>query len=476
MPVAVFPTRVYPFAFFVLLTALFITIFHRAEHFDDAWFAEQSYWLVRDGWVRSEFFRGYNGWENRIYVFHKLFIYAGALIMRVTGFTLAGSKLLTSFCGLITGWLIWHYNHRYSREQQWLSVILFFGCGSIIRYFAINRPEMMCMTLGFGSYLALDRPTQKSPHIVLSAGLAGLAALTHLNGVVYLVVGTLWLLIKLDWRAAGKFALVGGLTLGLYLVDAVADGQLHTLIAQFANDPATQSNFKLADKLTTMLNYHQLFFHSHGEVPLSVLTLLCLLMFRRTVTLAYPVFLYLVLLVGTFWVVTKSNFDFYYILFVPWLVLTLAHYLATYLPASRPAFGRIWRGLLMLYAVAALFSIGKVLEENVAMPYLPTYNATLASHMPQRQTKVIAPISFFFGQMDNYNIQGSTYYVLLEKKGEKITLPAFFQQAATNKVKYIISNFGYDASYVIPPDAPANIGSYHRIFQDQWGSIHEWRE
>lgn len=470
MPIQLFSSLTYKIAFFLLVVAVLVTCYHRTEHFDDAWFAEQSYWLVQDGLVRSEMFRGFNGWENRIYVFHKLFIYAGALIMSVFGFSLPVSKLLTTLCALLGGYLLWHYNRRSTRQEQWLAITLYFGCGTIIRYFSINRPEMMCMVLGLGSYLALDRHKDYSSRPVVGGILAGLAALTHLNGVIYLVAGTLWLLVRQGWRPSVLFSLAGAATLSIYGIDAFLDNQFSTLIEQFVHDPATQSNFKLVDKGMVMLNYHQLFFHSHGEVPLSILVLLCLLVFARKASLAQPILFYLTLLFFSFWVLTKSNFDFYYILFVPWLSLLAANYLSVYL-ATLPIWQqRVGRGFLVVYYCFSLFSIGKVLQENYTTPYVPYYNQKLARHMPSKQSKIIAPISFFFGQMGDYKIHGLSYYSALHSNA---SLNEFFDLAAQEGAKYVVSDAYKTAGYVIPIDAPGRIGEYKLIFRDKMTSIYK---
>jgi hypothetical protein len=470
MSFPIFSSSTLKISLLVLLAALFFTCYHRAEHFDDAWFAEQAYWLVQDGRVRSELFWGLNGWEDRIYVFHKLFIYAEALVMSLIGFSLPASKILTTLCALVAGYLLWIYNRRTSTQQQLLAVILYFGCGTVIRYFSINRPEIMCMMLGLGSYLALDRSNHKPTTLLLAGGLAGLAALTHLNGLIYLVAGAIWLLVKTDWRATVWFCLAGSLTLGLYGLDALADARFDTMLHQFLHDPATQSNFKLIDKLQVMLNYHQLFFHSHGEVPLSVLVLLCLLTFRRAVSLSQPILLYLTLLVVSFWLLTKSNFDFYYILFVPWMVLLATNYLTVYLPTAPIWQQRAGKIILIGYYCFSLFSIGKVLEENYVTPYVPVYNRLLSQHMPEHQTKIIAPISFFFGQIDNYRIHGLSYYSAMHSRS---SLEEFFQLAAQENVKYVVSDGYKTAGYVIPLDAPDRVGSYTLIFRDTMTSIYE---
>jgi len=48
------------------------------------------------------------------------------------------------------------------------------------------------------------------------------------------------------------FVVAGALTLGLYGLDALLDGNLTMLIKQFRDDPATQQNLNLADKLSVL--------------------------------------------------------------------------------------------------------------------------------------------------------------------------------------------------------------------------------
>lgn len=468
-----FPARSYPLCFALLLAALLLTFFHRAYHFDEAWFAEQSFWLVRDGHVRSELFDGYIGWGDGLYVFHKLFIYAGAAVMYVTGFSVAASKLVGILSSLLGGYLVWQYGKHTTREQQWLAVLLYFGCGTLIRYGAINRPETMCMALGFASFLFLHTPgVSARPNPVVAGVLAGMAALTHLNGLVYLITGAIWLFAKTGWWAAGLFCVFGSLTLSLYGLDALVDGNIPVLLNQFFHDPATQQNLNLSDKLSVMADYHQIFFHSQNEGALSVLVILCAIAFRKKISLTQPTLLYTVLLVLSFWVLTKSDTDMYFLLFVPWLAILSADWFLTYLPAQPHWQKRVAQALLLVYLAVGANKIYEVLLENSVTPDIEKHNALLASYMPRHQTNVMAPIEFFFGQIDNYQIRGLTYYYLLERVGNKIPLSTFFRLAAQENVAYIISDYGRNASYEIPCDAPAQIGSYHRVFRDEWSSVY----
>lgn len=473
MPFSIFPIHIYKCVLFLLLASLFITFIYRAAYFDEAWFAEESFWLIRDGQVRSELFRGYNGWENGLYVFHKLFIYAGALVMSITGISVASSKLVSIFFGLLGGYFVWKYGQNRSQEQQWLSIVLYFGCGTLIRYISVNRPEAMCMTLGFASYLVLDPPGPSSrPKPFIAGVLAGLAALTHLNGIIYLLAGTGWLYLKTGWRSTSIFAIAGALTLSLYGLDAFLDGNLSMLVKQFLHDPATQQSLHLSDKLSVMADYHRIFFYGQNEIALTVLAILCGLAFRRSITITQPIFLYTVLLIGSFWLLTKSVTDIYFLLFVPWLAILTAHWLKTYLPAQPTWQKNTARILLILYGLIAAIQFGTVLIENKNALDTEAHNALLANHMPNKNTKVIAPIEFFFGQMDNYKILGLTYFYLFEREKGVIPLDTFFRQADQAQVEYIISDHRLNASYDIPIKAPARIGAYQRIFQDSWNTIY----
>ncbi|WP_460933987.1 ArnT family glycosyltransferase [Spirosoma humi] len=467
-----FSKPTYLISFFFISLALLITFFHRAEYFDEAWFAEQSFWLLRDGQVRSELFRGYNGWENGLYVFHKLFIYAGALVMSITGVTVASSKVVSIFFGILGGYLVWLYQKNGSQEQRWLSVLLYFSCGTLIRFISVNRPETMCMALGFASYLVLDPPGNTRPKPVVAGILAGLAALTHLNGLIYLIAGAMWLVINVSWRSTLFFIVAGALTLSLYGIDAILDGNMPVLMNQFFNDPATQENFNLSDKLAVLADYHHLFFHSQNEGALTALVLLCAIAFRKKIRLSQPILLYTILLIVSFWFLTKSDTDIYFLLFVPWLAVLAASWLIVYLPEQPVWQKKVSKILLFFYALIALIQVREVILENQTSPNTEAYNALLASNMPHHKTKVIAPIKFFFGQMDNYKIKGLTYYLLYEQRNKKIPLLTFFQDADREGVEYIISDYGKDSSYDIPPNTPNKIGVYKRVFQDDLHTIY----
>lgn len=468
--VSVFSVKTYWILSAVVFIGAVANCWKKADHFDNAWFAEQSYWLLRDGWVRSELFRGLNHWEERIYVFHKLYIYTSALVMSVLGISSETCKVLSVLCSGLTAWLIWKTGRRESTEQAWLAVILFLGFGTLLRFNATNRPEPMVMALGMLSFVFLNRHRPTRYDVPLAALFAGMAALTHLNGLIYLAAGFVWLWVLTKPRKAFYFGIISGLVASLYFLDALADGRFDRLVEQFVNDPATQGNLGWKAKLAVMLGFHRFFFHSERESVLSALAVLSLIFFRKQLRLAQPLTLYTLCLVVSFWLLSKSDTDYYYLLLAPWLVMLTSQLLVHHLPEKSIGVQRFFRGLLLVYVAVFLLNAVKFTRQNITTPPTEPYNAMLASHMPKKHTNVIGPLSFFFGQMENYRIHGLPYFYFLNEK-KPFTLNEFFEMARRQNVEYVISD-NWNMTFEIPQDAPARIGTYVRVFRDEYRSIY----
>lgn len=477
MRTLLFPGRVYYLVIAGLAFLFASTLPHRIEHFDDPWCAEQAHWLLKDGYVHSEMFRGLNFWEDRLYVFHKAFVYAQAPVLWVFDFSVVGAKttpLLFGVAGL--GLLLYYFRGR--SEAQVLATALYLGCGTLMLFGFDNRPETMVMAFGFASYLVLSRERLTARYLALAGVLAGLAALTHLNGLIYVAAGALWLLMQRGWRPALGFGVAGGLTTGLYFLDALLDGRLDRLVYQFVHDPVTAANQHLATKLAVMADFHRTFFHSEGETFLTIVLVLVLLVLAlRTVTrpALSPAMRYLLLLLGLFWLLTKSNTAYYYLLFVPFIVVVLAETLLAAAPRLAPWQRTAVLALLALYPVGAGLRAYNLLRENWTYPDTENENARLAAFMPERGAKIIAPIDFFFGQINNYRIRSLTYFYYAEalQYHGQLPLTAFFDLAAHDTVRYVVTDQRLNNSvYRIPATAPGRIGAYRRVFQDAWHSVY----
>lgn len=469
----------------------------RPPHFDAAWFAEEAWWLVRDGRVRSEFFRGLNGWETQMFVFHKLFVYVEAVMFRLFGPTPAACQSVALGGTALGLAALLRYLRSAPTEHRWLAATLYLGCGALLRYGGVGRPEALVMALGFGSFVVLaagrgsGRTKGQSPGTgrLLGAGvLAGAAALTHLNGLIFIAAGVGWLALRPGpeggwrrWRPALLFGAVGGATAALYLLDAAVVGQLPTLVAQFRLDPATRHGFDAGHRLATLARLHTLFFHSEGEAGLSGLAVLGALALRRYGGVGWhqPATRYALLLLLAFAGLTKSPTDYYYLLFVPSLVAMLLEWLEPAGPPMVvPATRRLSWGIrvaLAGYLVLVPVRLNYLWNQRrLEPPDTVVRNAALARWMPRRGALVIAPLDFFFGQITNYRVRGLTAYFLRNEYEFKsaLSVPGFFELAAQDSITYVITDLRGNMAYLVPADAPPRVGEYHRVFQDAWGALY----
>ncbi|UOG76900.1 glycosyltransferase family 39 protein [Hymenobacter tibetensis] len=476
-----FPRKVYYGAVVLLLLLLASTLYHRISHFDDAWCTEQSYWLLKDGIVRSELFRGYNYWHERLYVFHKAFVYVQALLLSGVGFSVWGARttpMLFTAVGL--GLLLLYFRRK--PEHQWLAATLYIGCGCLWIFGVDNRPDSMVAAFGFASYMLLRRPDASFLRLLLAGVLAGIAGLTHLNGIIYVAAGTFWLLAHRGWLRAGWFGLVGTLTVSTYLLDAALDNQIDRLVYQFTHDHVTQSNLHWWSKLAVMADYHRLFMHSEGETFLTVLFLVVVVVLwrhRPSLKLLTPSMQYLLLLLGLFWLLTKSNNVYYFLLFVPFLIATLVELTLAAAPLLTQPQRLVVVVAFCAYPLGGLIRAFYLVRENQTYPNTLVENARLAAYMPQQGAKIIAPIDFFFGQMNNYRVRGLTYYALLNANeyAGQLPLDTFFALATQDSVRYIVTDQRtWNQAYQVPADAPSQIGPYQRVFQDKWHSVYVRRD
>ncbi|MBO0934533.1 ArnT family glycosyltransferase [Fibrella aquatilis] len=484
--------------FLLFLVLLLATAWHRSEHFDDAWFAEQAYWLVHDGQVHSAFFRGLNGWENQLFVFHKGFIYFGAAVQGLLGFSLPVSKVVGAFWTLLGGVAIALHMRRLELGGRWTyrALLIYVANGMLIEYAFVNRPEPMYMTLGFISFSLMTRR-----RLLVAGILAGLAVLTHLNGISYVLAGLGWLVWdglrpasptltrRPDWQGLLAFGAGAGVASALYFADVAVAGAWSTFWMQFTHDPATNHVTGLVDKLLITSKLHELFFHSEEEVALSVLVLgVTLLTFvrpqkqpdkltpkrqSRTETGRY-----LLLLLGSFALITKSNTDYYYLIFLPIMAVWVAQCVAGWSGRALPGVGR-WHAvglpvLLGLYLLAGAYKVFVTIQTNKEQPDVAAKNARLANFIQQPGARVIAPLDFFYNQQAHYRIHGLSYYHLLNQKtyDGHLTANQFFQLAEADSAAAVISDYGRDFSYPIPKETPARIGHYERVYRDKWNEVY----
>ncbi len=469
---------------FLLLFAA--TMYHRATDFDDAWFAEQAYFFLRDGVVRSEFFRGVNHWEERIYVFHKLYIYLLAGWTRLFGFsapaveslgTVGAALNVAGLYAMTRRGVMPGINANRPALFGW-TVLLYVSCGLVLRYGFVARPETMNAAFGLWGYYFLstaqtgnDRPTGR---LVMAAIFAGLAALTHLNGLMYGLAGLTWLAWQRRWRTGVVYGFVWAVVCAFYFTDVLLDNQWARLAEQFRYDPATRHLFGWMAKLSTLASFHQMLFHNQVEAAITVLSVFVGWFSWQYDRQSRPLIVYLLAATVWMWLLTRGSSKYYMLLLLPYTCLLAGRAVAV--SAVRwPRWGqRLSAAAVVLWLGSGLVEGSLLIGENQA-PIVHERTAALARRMGKEGSTVIAPLDFFFDQIGHYRIHSLSYYFLLNQHeyGGKLLVPQFFDLAAREQAAYVITDPKLNMAYDIPNSAPERIGRYRRIFQDDWNSVYQ---
>ncbi|NIJ55253.1 hypothetical protein [Dyadobacter arcticus] len=451
-------------AAFLLLTLL--TYFYRYPTGDDAWFGEQSYWLEKTGIIRSEFFRGLLGWERQILVSHKLFLFFGAMMIRIFGYHLPVLQFtgFIFFCILVFELLIYVKKREQSLWVWYLPafLILIFANRLLVKMSFENRPEMMLAALGFGSFLLLNGENKRLPKTILAGILAGMTFLCHLNGAIFLVAGFVTLLYTRHDKHAIAFAIAGSFTIVFYWIDVVqAQVGFATWYYQFSNDPATQDALGWYSKLIQLVTYPRLFFHSPEQIAPSLL-LTFMLWHQRKYLAMLPVKLriYSLTLFLSFWLITKANGALYLTFFMPFMIVLIYE-----LYKIRPFENLALKVILAAYLVVGAFGMIQIIQRNFTMEYLPFSYKRLRPEIDNKQTGFV-PLTFFFNEYEEYPrlLTHENYKLQSKKKG--MTTAKMANWAHNNGADFIVMDYKFRPEPYYPKAGVKTIPFYKLAFFD----------
>ncbi|QIX62398.1 hypothetical protein HER32_14895 [Hymenobacter sp. BT18] len=466
----------------VLVVAVFVgSLYQRVLHGDEAWIGEQAYWAAKEGRVRSELFRGLLHAEQRQWVYHWLFVWQGAGVIRLVGWSALVLKLISlTYLG---AFLLVSYRHLRAHflptaPACYLFYALLLGNTLVVEYGYVFRPEVMLMFLGFGSWIFLQRylhtAQPRSLYVLLAALLAGLAALTHFNGLIFVVAGAGLLLLR---RRFGAMLVFSGVALGVFSAcfwDVIAHEAWAVYIRQLT--PAMKhAQPRLLTYLGYVLDEQKRFFHSPAEVTLSLLVLTsAVVLYKsryRTPRLADAV-LYLLFMIGALACLAQGKTTKYLLLYLPHLCLVIT--LAFVHQPPRPAWlPKALQVLLALYLVANIGFTGYLFSQHEDQP---TQNRQLAQQLTRyRHSRVVAPLEFIFHEMEAFSIQGTTCYKVLMETGQ---IPdgglSLFEEAARFQRQVIILDENSRHVLGVPVPVPGQrYGQYRYAYRFQKFYVYE---
>jgi hypothetical protein len=454
---------------------LLLSTYHRAIHTDDAWIGEFVYWANRDGYVHSELFRGLIHSEVYQEVYHKLFVWQSVLAVRWLGwsiYVLKSISLIYLFGVIGLSWYYLRYLPVANRQQAMgLYFALLLTSSLVAEYSFLFRPEMMLMFVGFCSWLALRRALLSGAVAPAAAAgvFAGLAALTHLNGIIFILAGGLLLLWRRRWAGTIVFGLTAVVAFAGYGIDMLHHDSWQLFLQQMFMHPAIDNgSHGIGGRILYLLNEHQRFFHSPKEIVLSLLLLLAayVLYRQRPHTLEFKnLVIYLVLLVLSLDLIVQGKTSKYLLLYLPYMLLLIVVAFDQLAQLPIPRLHLLARGLLGLYVVANIVYTGLVIYERHDQQ---TENAQLAQRLPAYWgRRIIAPLNFIFPNISKFQIQGATYYFMQADESRRSGKPYdLFAVAANEHIPLIIlDQEALRELQLAAPTAGQSFGAYHFAFQ-----------
>ena len=432
---------------------LFIaSIWNRFIYIDDAFFGEQALSLARHGIVRTTSLIDFLGCDIQLFSYHKLNIFVGAGLIKLFGWSITPLRLSTLIFLCALCFVFWRYfkNNVNAFTNKHFIVATFFLLVSplILLYGYTYRPEIWVAFFGFTSYFLLDRFLSKNgnlANIVFSGVCAGLAFLTHLNGLIFPAAGFILLVVYRKYKEAFIFSIVAGFICLFYFWDLWQPGHLQAWLYQLKNWPDNNATNYMSSGIVgllknvgaKLLSEHQRFFWSYKVWGISFLFFTSLLF-----NFKYLLKEYRSLIIYTFSLILVLNIagsqiaERFLIYHLPFMSIIISIGILRLLDK--------WRGgLAVTYLILLLAQV--VFFTKMAVDIFKRNDSYIAKHeslfskIPDKTQLILVPYQFVFNALDSCKLatfKGFEYY---EKGVDRVlTQQEVFARADSMGIKYII--------------------------------------
>jgi len=430
----------------------FAGIYNRYIYIDDAYFGEQVYYFLTEGVVKTPSLIDFNGGEFKLFVYHKLHIFLGAGIVKLFGWSIEPLRCCTMIAFILLAFVLYRHIDRYAfgltKVHAWIGVVFLFINPLIFLYGYTFRPEITVTLFGFLSYAFLYRHIEFSEprYFALVAGVfAGVTFLFHLNGLAFMLAGTILLVFKGRYRSSLIFLLAAGSVALLYFWDLWQPGHLETMLYQIKNWPDdTTTNYSSDTISGFMMNMfiklskeQQRFFWSYKVWGTSVIFIVTLLFFFKKIFKANrSLVIYLFFLIISLNVAGSHVAERYLIYYLPFISILVANGIV-FADSGLKRFPQIV--FMGLFAVQFFFvgnMMQTILKKNRNYPEI---HAKVLKSIPDKSSLILVPYEFVFNGISEYNIatyKGIEYYEA--KLNKKLSKDQFFERAHQLGIKYII--------------------------------------
>lgn len=445
-----------PALLFLLLLFMF-SLWQRVPDIDDAWIGEHAYWQAEKGYVKSELMHGITGQEVRHIVHHKFFTLNGLVFIKVFGFSLYTIKSVSLVWAIFFLVLFFFYIRKKMDEKTaWFAILLLVINAFIFQYSFVYRPELVAMTLGFISFIFTERylNNNKEWYLLIAGFTAGLAAATHLNGLIFIGAGSLTLLWQRKPFAAILIVIASIPGLAVYFYDFSAQYNVSYWVYQVSDSPALHKSPVMPSSvayLLKILREHLRFLHSPKEIVMTLLLVFCIVMNYKDLKNKTIYLQYLLLLVLLLSLISVHSTSKYLLLYLPVIMLIILRSMKNILVNKdfEPRFNININNQRRVLGMILIMYLGIHLTYNILISvnkYDPVDNARLTEKYFSKQTEklnILAPMEFVFNEIPKYGRIQSDLSISEMQKFQSISGPVFFDMADSLHINAMILSDEY---------------------------------
>jgi hypothetical protein len=433
------------------LLAFLFSLWNRCIYIDDAFFGEQAYWLAKCGIVKVPSMLDFLGCEKNLFSYHKLNIFIGAGLIKIFGWHLTPLRSISILFFLALVWMLVKYCKQFpevfTKQHIVIAVFIIFCNPLIVLYAFTFRPEIWLTFFGFVSYFFIDKTIRTSYSIspILAGIFAGLAFLTHLNGLIFPLAGFISLFAFKKYKELFWYTLSGGIVGLFYFWDLWQGNHFEIWLYQLRNWPENNAtNYMSASFVHFIRNVfvklcseHQRFFWSDKVWAISAFFLLCFFsnlkfLFRQHRLL----FIYIIVLILALNIAGGQIAERFLIYFFPFFALIIAISIVRLMNYKKI----VLKTLLIIVFILQLGFTGKMFSFIYCSrnDFSSNHNA-IFSRISDKKALILTPYEFIYNGLDTHNLasfKGFEYFESLKK--HHLTQTEFFNRADSLKIKYIV--------------------------------------
>lgn len=427
-----------------------ISLWNRYIYIDDAWFGEQAYWFSKLGFSKASSIKDLYGWDQRLFVYHKLNIVIGAAIVKIFGWSVYYFKLFSLFIYALFFVVYARYFRFFYQNNSMhyyiLASFFVFVSPLMISLSFTYRPEILIMFFGFLSYFLVEKylKENKNSFLIFSGIFSGLAFLTHINGMVFAIAGFLVLIFNKRIKGVFYFSVTAFFTSILYFYDLWQIGHFQQFLFQMTHWPDdVGSNYNssgigglLLNMGQKLLDEQQRFLWSDRVQASSILLFLALIASFKTLRTKHKTLLiYLLICVLSLNILGSQIAERYLIYFFPLFGIIFAVSVVDLFEQKK-----VWAKTLIFLIIVLQFAFTAKMFVEI---FDKNQNAVakhhkILQHIPNHKDLTLVPYEFVFNELETRNLtvyKGFEYY---QKLHGTFTQKTFFERADKLGIKFIV--------------------------------------